>query len=72
MRFLRIKSRFIDADGEREIDDVIPRNQEGLEAIEKVWVRSFREMLLDAWKSGDDVEIQIRRVPTPNSKTYVL
>jgi len=69
---VRVKSLFVDADGKTEMDEVIPPNQEGKERIEEVWVRSFREMLLDALESGDDVEIQIRRMPTPNSKAYVL
>ena len=69
---MRIKSLFTDGDGERGIDDVIPPNQEGLEMIEEIWVKSFRQMLLDALESGDDVEIHIKRVPTPNRKTYVL
>ena len=64
---MRIKSRFVDADGERNLDKVIPKNDEGVEIIEEIWVKSFRDMLMDALKCGDDVEIEVKRKPGDNN-----
>lgn len=59
---LRIKSRFVDDDGEREMDEVVPPNDEGTKMVEDVWIKSFRDMLMDALRCGDDIEISIKRM----------
>jgi len=60
---VKITGKFVDDDGEREFNDVVPPNGEGEKAID-VWVKSFRIMLTDALKSGDDVEILVTRKRT--------
>ena len=67
---MRVKSKFVDADGERELDECVAANDEGAKMIEEVYVQSFRDMLTDALKEGDDVEILVKRVPT-NAGRYV-
>jgi len=58
---VKITGKFVDDDGEREFNDVVPANSEGERTIENIWVRSFRIMLMDALKCGDDVEIFVTR-----------
>ena len=66
---MRIKSKFVDADGERELNEVVAPSKEGSEMIEKVWVGGFRDMLMAALEEGDDVEIFVKRVPN-NTRAY--
>ena len=60
---MRVRSKFIDVDGERELDKIVPLNSEGREIIEDIWIQSFRDMLLGALECGDDVEISVKRIP---------
>jgi len=68
---LRVKSKFVDDDGEREMDEVVPPNDEGIKAVEDIWVKSFRDMLMDALRCGDDVEILIKRTSSKKD-TYTV
>ena len=58
---MRIVGKFVDDDGEREFDEVLPPNNESEKVIENIWVKSFKDMLMNALKCGDDVEILVKR-----------
>ena len=68
---LKIKSKFVDASGENEAEQVLPPNAEGEKVLEDVWLKSLYDLLVDSLRRGDDINILIVRT-APETVNYVI
>ena len=68
---VKIKSKFVDASGVNETEQVLPSNAEGEKILEDVWIKSLYDLLVDSLHRGDDLKIEIVRTPPPTC-TYVI
>jgi len=70
VKALKIKSKFVDKSGERKSGQVLPPNKEGETVLEDKWVKPFWDLMMDALRNGDDVEITIVRT-SPGTLSYI-
>jgi len=68
---LKIKSKFVDASGANEAEQVLPSNAEGEKVLEDVWLKSLYDLLVDSLRRGDDIKIEIIRT-RPEMLNYVI
>ena len=68
---MKIKSKFVDASGANEAEQVLPSNAEGEKVLEDVWLKSLYDLLVDSLRRGDDIKIEIIRT-RPEMLNYVI
>jgi hypothetical protein len=71
VKALKIKSKFVDASGVSETEQVLPPNAEGEQILEDVWLKSLYDLLVDSLRHGDDIKIEVTRTP-PKTLNYVI
>jgi len=60
---MKIRSIFEDASGQVTTEDVLTPSKEGEQQLEDVWLKALYEMMYDALRRGDDIEIYVKRKP---------